>query len=67
MIENSIIHLPVDEGFPVQSKPLTDLDRDMIILFIKKSKLNHRRRERYAQKKTLRLRTTPVLSQRESA
>jgi hypothetical protein len=53
MTENTMIHLPVDEGFPIQSMPLTDDDRRMIELFIKKSKAKLRRRERYAQKKAL--------------
>jgi hypothetical protein len=64
MIENTIIHLPVDEGFPIQSMPLTDDDRRMIELFIKKSKAKRRRRERYALKKTLVQNMTTSMPQR---
>jgi hypothetical protein len=64
MIENNVIHLPVDDGFPIQSMALTDEDRRMIELFIKKSKAKLRRRERYAQKKALAQITTPSMPQR---
>jgi hypothetical protein len=64
MIENNIIHLPVDDGFPIQSMPLTDDDRRMIELFIKKSKVKLRRRERYAQKKALVQKMTTSMPQR---
>ena len=53
-MKNNIIHLPVDEGFPIQSAPLTDEDILLIQNFIKKSKANARRRKRYAEKKGLR-------------
>lgn len=46
-----IIHLPVDDGFPIQSAPLTKEDVKMIQDFIKKSKASQRRRELYAKRK----------------
>lgn len=58
MIKDSIIHLPVDDGFPIQSAPLTETDIQLIQDFIKKSKANRRRRQRYAEKKKLRLRNS---------
>ena len=47
----NIVHLPVDDGFPIQSTPLTEEDDRIIRAFIKKSKANQRRRELYAQHK----------------
>ena len=64
MLKPMMIHLPVDDGFPIQSMPLTDEDRRMIELFIKKSKAKLRRRERYAQKKALAQKMTPSMPQR---
>jgi hypothetical protein len=64
MKENNIIHLPVDDGFPIQSMPLTDEDRRMIELFIKKSEAKLCCRERYAQKKALVQKMTTSMLQR---
>jgi hypothetical protein len=41
MKQNNIIQLPVDQGFPIQSAPLTEEDTRLILAFIKKSKANH--------------------------
>jgi hypothetical protein len=46
-----IVHLPVDDGFPIQSAPLTVEDIKLIQEFIKKSKATQRRRELYAKRK----------------
>jgi hypothetical protein len=59
MIKNEIIHLPVDDGFPIQSAPLTEMDIHLIQAYIKKSKANRRRRQRYAEKKALSFRKHP--------
>jgi hypothetical protein len=51
-LTNSIVHLPVDDGFPIQSAPLTGEDIKMIQDFIKKSKAAYRLKELYVKRKT---------------
>jgi hypothetical protein len=45
--------LPPDVDLVIPSGPLTEENERLAMAFIKKSKTNRRRRERYAQKKSL--------------
>ncbi len=50
--------LPSDVDLYINSGPLTEENERVVLAFIKKSKANRRRRERYAQKKTLQQKNT---------
>ena len=56
------ILLPYDVDLFIQSGPLTEENERLVLAFIKKSKYNRRRRERYAANKASSKGNTPSVS-----
>ncbi len=52
-ISEAVFLLPPDADLVIQSGPLTKENEHLVMAFIKKSKANRRRRQRYAEKKAL--------------